>query len=125
MLGPGARISSQTPKQESIPEQEPRPAVTHDPAEPPNGKPHPKILPRPANRLASQMVDEKGMPRNIRVVRPLGLGLDEKAIEAVQRWRFKPGMKDGHAVATEATVEVNFRLLESGRTPSALVAAHS
>jgi protein TonB len=57
------------------------------------------------------VVDEKGMPRNIRVVRPLGLGLDEKAIEAVQRWRFKPGMKDGHAVATEATVEVNFRLL--------------
>ena len=57
------------------------------------------------------VVDEKGMPRNIRVVRPLGLGLDEKAIEAVNRWRFKPGMKDGHAVATEATVEVNFRLL--------------
>jgi protein TonB len=56
-------------------------------------------------------VDDKGMPRNIRVVRPLGLGLDEKAIEAVQKWRFRPAMKDGHAVNVEATVEVNFRLL--------------
>jgi TonB family protein len=57
------------------------------------------------------IVDEKGMPQNIRVVRPLGLGLDEKAIEAVQKWRFRPAMKDGHAVKVEATVEVNFRLL--------------
>ncbi len=57
------------------------------------------------------VVDEHGMPRNIRVVRPLGLGLDEKAIEAVQKWRFRPGMKDGKPVATQAQVEVNFRLL--------------
>jgi protein TonB len=57
------------------------------------------------------VVDDKGMPRSIRVVRPLGLGLDEKAIEAVQKWRFRPAMKDGHAVNVEATVEVNFRLL--------------
>jgi len=57
------------------------------------------------------IVDEKGMPQNIRVVRPLGLGLDEKAIEAVQKWRFRPAMKDGHPVKVEATVEVNFRLL--------------
>ncbi len=57
------------------------------------------------------VVDEHGMPRNIRVLRPLGLGLDEKAIEAVQRWRFRPGMKDGKPVATQAQVEVNFRLL--------------
>jgi protein TonB len=57
------------------------------------------------------VVDEHGMPRNLRVVRPLGLGLDEKALEAVSKWRFKPGMKDGKPVATEATVEVNFRLL--------------
>jgi TonB family protein len=41
----------------------------------------------------------------------LGLGLDEKAIEAVQKWRFRPAMKDGRAVNVEATVEVNFRLL--------------
>ena len=57
------------------------------------------------------IVDEKGQPREIKVMRALGLGLDEKAIEAVQKWRFKPGVKDGKAVAVTATVEVNFRLL--------------
>lgn len=56
-------------------------------------------------------VDEKGIPRNLRIVRALGLGLDEKALEAVQKWRFKPGQKDGKAVPVAATVEVNFRLL--------------
>jgi len=57
------------------------------------------------------VVDEKGMPQQLRVVRPLGLGLDEKAIEAVMKWRFKPGYKDGKPVAVAATIEVNFRLL--------------
>lgn len=57
------------------------------------------------------IVDAQGMPRNIKVVRPLGLGLDEKAIEAVEKWRFRPAMKDGKAVNVQATVEVNFRLL--------------
>ncbi|HVT92727.1 MAG TPA: TonB family protein [Bryobacteraceae bacterium] len=57
------------------------------------------------------IVDEKGLPRDVRVVRPLGLGLDQKAIEAVQRWRFRPGMKDGKPVPVQATIEVNFRLL--------------
>ncbi|MBI2685807.1 MAG: energy transducer TonB [Acidobacteria bacterium] len=56
-------------------------------------------------------VDENGKPKNLRVVRPLGLGLDEKAIEAVSRWKFRPGFKDGKAVTVAATVEVNFRLL--------------
>ena len=57
------------------------------------------------------VVDEKGQPQQLRVVRPLGLGLDEKAIEAVQKWRFRPGFKDGKPVSVAATVEVNFRLL--------------
>jgi TonB family protein len=57
------------------------------------------------------VIDERGNPTNFKVVRPLGLGLDEKAIEAVQKWRFRPGMKEGKAVAVLATVEVNFRLL--------------
>ncbi len=61
--------------------------------------------------LLSIVVDANGMPRNIKVVRPLGLGLDEKAIEAVMKWRFRPGMKGGRPVATQAQVEVNFRLL--------------
>jgi TonB family protein len=57
------------------------------------------------------VVDETGRATQFKVVRPLGMGLDEKAIEAVQKWRFVPGKKDGHAVAVMATVEVNFRLL--------------
>jgi protein TonB len=61
--------------------------------------------------LLSVVVDEKGNPRDLRVVRPLGLGLDEKAIEAVMKWRFRPGLKDGRAVPVSAYVEVNFRLL--------------
>lgn len=61
--------------------------------------------------LLTVVVDENGAPRDIHVVRPLGLGLDEKAIEAVHRWRFRPGMKNGKAVAVQAQVEVSFRLL--------------
>ncbi|MFN7994787.1 MAG: energy transducer TonB [Bryobacteraceae bacterium] len=56
-------------------------------------------------------VDANGKPRNLRVVRSLGLGLDEKAIEAVEKWKFRPGFKDGKAVTVAATIEVNFRLL--------------
>ena len=60
--------------------------------------------------VLSIVIDETGQPTNIKIVRPLGLGLDEKAIEAVKQWRFTPGMKDGKAVAVLATVEVNFKL---------------
>src|SRR5271165_2111636 len=56
------------------------------------------------------IVGPDGKPRDIRVSRPLGMGLDQKAIEAVNRWRFEPAMKDGRPVAVQITVEVNFRL---------------
>jgi TonB family protein len=56
------------------------------------------------------VVDNQGRPRDIHIARSLGLGLDEKAIEAVERWRFAPGMKDGVAVAVQVNVEVSFRL---------------
>jgi len=61
--------------------------------------------------LLTVVVDEKGDPRDIRIIRPLGLGLDQKAIEAVQKWRFEPGKKEGKPVPVIAQVEVNFRLL--------------
>jgi TonB family protein len=57
------------------------------------------------------VVDPNGNAVNPRVMKSLGLGLDEKAMEAVKQWKFKPGYKDGKAVAVAATVEVNFRLL--------------
>jgi TonB family protein len=56
------------------------------------------------------VVDPQGQARNIRVARSLGMGLDEKAIEAVKTWRFAPGMKDGMPVAVQVNVEVYFRL---------------
>jgi TonB family protein len=56
-------------------------------------------------------VTPDGRASNIRVQRSLGLGLDEKAVEAVKKWRFSPGKKDGKPVTVAATIEVNFRLL--------------
>jgi protein TonB len=61
--------------------------------------------------MISLVVDVNGMPQSVQVVKPLGLGLDQKAIEAIMKWRFKPGTKDGKPVPVQATVEVNFRLL--------------
>lgn len=61
--------------------------------------------------LLSIEVSPSGAASNIKVVRSLGLGLDEKAIEAVKQWKFKPGYKDGKPVTVAATIEVNFRLL--------------
>lgn len=59
----------------------------------------------------SLVVGADGVPINIQVVKPLGLGLDQEAVDAVSSWTFKPGMKDGAPVPVMAAVEVNFRLL--------------
>ena len=56
-------------------------------------------------------VDEKGSPSHIRVVRGAGLGLDEKAMEAVRQYRFKPAMKDGKPVRVDLYIDVNFQIL--------------
>jgi len=45
--------------------------------------------------VLSIIVETDGTPSNIRVTSKLGMGLDEKAIEAVKKWRFRPAMKDG------------------------------
>lgn len=52
-----------------------------------------------------------GLAHNIKVVRGLGLGLDERAVAAIRQWKFNPGTKDGQPVAVMANIEVNFRLL--------------
>lgn len=61
--------------------------------------------------LLAVEVWEDGIAHNIRVVRSLGLGLDENAIDAVKKWRFSPGTKDGEPVRVAARIEVKFRLL--------------
>ena len=61
--------------------------------------------------LVSLIVDAQGNPQNPRVIRALGMGLDEKALEAVRKYKFKPAMKDGKTpVPVMITIEVNFRL---------------
>lgn len=69
----------------------------------------------PANNSAtgvcviSLIVDANGMPQSLRVVRTLNPARDESALEAVNKYRFKPGTKDGQPVSVKMSVEVNFR----------------
>jgi len=56
------------------------------------------------------VVDAKGDVTDCKVVRPLGLGLDEKATETVRTWKFKPAMRNATPVPVRVIVEVSFRL---------------
>ena len=56
-------------------------------------------------------VGPDGKVHNARVARSIGMGLDEKAMEAVLAWRFRPGTKDGKPVTVSAQIEVTFHLL--------------
>jgi TonB family protein len=60
--------------------------------------------------MLSVIVDAHGNPQNVHVIRALGMGLDQKALEAVRRYRFKPGTKDGKPVPVLISVAVDFRL---------------
>lgn len=60
--------------------------------------------------VLSLIVTPEGTPRNIKIARAIGRGLDEKAIEAVSKWKFEPAMKDGKPVAVAINIEITFRL---------------
>ncbi len=60
--------------------------------------------------LVNLVVDEQGRPQNVHILRGLGDGLDEKAVEAVKQYKFKPAMVDGTPVPVTLNVEVNFKL---------------
>ena len=60
--------------------------------------------------LLGMIIDASGRPRGLKVERGLGMGLDEKALEAVRTWKFEPAEKDGKPVAVAISVEVAFRL---------------
>ena len=66
--------------------------------------------------MLAVVVGEDGAARNLRVIKSLGLGLDENALAAVANWRFTPGTRADVPVAVQATIEVNFRLLMDPRT---------
>jgi len=60
--------------------------------------------------LLSLIVDKNGMPQNVSVIKGLDYGMSDNAIVAVNKYRFKPAMRDGEPVPVRITVEVNFRL---------------
>lgn len=60
--------------------------------------------------IVSLVVDAQGRPQNVRVPRPVGMGLDEKAIEAVKQYKFKPATENGQPVAVQLAVAVNFQI---------------
>ena len=60
--------------------------------------------------VLSLMIDAQGRAHKIRVTRSLDKGLDQQAIDAIEKWHFAPGIKDGKPVRAAATIEVNFRL---------------
>ena len=61
--------------------------------------------------LLSIVVDQDGAVHDVRVVKPLGLGLDENAVSAVSKWTFQPAKRNGIPVPVESTIEVSFNLL--------------
>ena len=62
------------------------------------------------NVLVNLWVDTNGNPSHVRIIRGVGMGLDEKAIEAVRQYKFKPAMEGGKPVLVELNVEVNFQI---------------
>lgn len=60
--------------------------------------------------MVQLIVDQKGLPVNVHVTKGVGIGLDEKAVEAVKKYKFKPAMELGKPVAVAMNIEVNFKL---------------
>ena len=60
--------------------------------------------------VLSLVVDAQGNPTDIHVVKPLGMGLDEKAVEKVRTWKFIPGKRNGIPVPVRVLLDVTFRL---------------
>jgi TonB family protein len=71
------------------------------------------------NVILSFLVGKDGAPSGIQVVRGLGMGLDEKAVECLKLWRWKPATRYGEPVSTKATLEMTFRLPGSDSPPLA------
>ncbi len=127
MFGPALHSQDQTPSQSDVPNQSKPPVVQATDPEPQKvggGVSAPKVIKAPDPEYSKEarkakyeatsvlwvIVQADGTPGEIRVKTPAGKGLDEKAIEAVRKWRFKPAMKDGKPIAVQINIEINFRL---------------
>jgi TonB family protein len=60
--------------------------------------------------VISLIADASGAARDLQIQRPLGLGLDEKAVAAVSTWKFEPAQKNGNPISIVLNIEVNFHL---------------
>ena len=60
--------------------------------------------------IAEAIIDKAGNVVDVRILRPLGLGCSEAALEAIKSWKYRPAMLNTRAVAVYLTVTVNFRL---------------
>ncbi|MGA8041496.1 MAG: energy transducer TonB, partial [Terracidiphilus sp.] len=56
------------------------------------------------------IVDSQGSPQDVRLESHLGMGLEEKAIEAVKQYKFRPAIYQGHAVSVQIVINVAFHL---------------
>ena len=56
------------------------------------------------------IVDLQGNPQDVRLMSHLGMGLDEKAVEAVKQYKFRPAMYQGHPVSVQIVIDVDFHL---------------
>jgi TonB family protein len=83
------------------------PRLVYDP-EPKYSKEAVSNLVEGTSRLEA-VIDAAGMPGSIAILQPLGMGLDEQAVLAVQQWKFQPATKNGQPVAVQMNVQINFR----------------
>jgi TonB family protein len=84
----------------------PRPIYTPDPVYPEEARKK-KIH---GTVVLSLTIGTDGRPHDTKIEKPLGYGLDEKALEAVRQWRFQPALKDGKPVETQTSVSLEFKL---------------
>ena len=82
----------------------PRPLYTPSP----EISPEAKEAKYQATVVVMAIVSGGGDVTDAKVVNAAGMGLDERAVEAVRRWKFKPATKDGKPVAVKVTLEVEF-----------------
>ena len=67
--------------------------------------------------VLTTIISVDGIPQGIKVVRELGGGLDERAVDCLRQWRFRPAMIHDEPVSQQITVEMTFRILRNSKGP--------